>query len=156
MSYIDVCKAFGFSYKKGYGLLRNSGTDLDDIKKVFGDYFGNVADFNEEVPPELKDLEDEVTKFDLEHGIDTETSGITVAEFIEMFKGDGRFLVGCVSPKGDGHIVFVNCSPSKNFLVDTFDSSKFIVDSWMQITKVLPKSDPKHYKWDKENHCFIV
>ena len=156
MSYIDVCKAFHVAWKKGYGLVRDTGIDLEVIKKTFNDYFGNITDFSEEVPDELKDMADELTKFDAEHGIDSWSSGITIEEFIQMFANEGRFLVGCISSKGDGHIAFVNCSQGKNFLVDTFDSSKFIVDSWMQITKSLPKDDPKHYKYDKENHCFIV
>lgn len=101
-------------------------------------------------------MADELTKFDVEHGIASDVSGITVEDFITMFANEGKFLVGCVSPEGDGHIVFVNCSKGKNFLVDTYDSSSFMVDSWMQITKTLPKDDPRHYKWDKENHRFII
>lgn len=82
MSYIDVCKALHVAWKKGYGLVRDTGIDLEDIKKTFNDYFGNVTDFSEEVPDELKDMADELTKFDAEHGIDTESSGITIEEFI--------------------------------------------------------------------------
>ncbi len=82
MSYIDVCKAFHVAWKKGYGLVRDTGIDLEVIKKTFNDYFGNITDFAEEVPDELKDMADELTKFDAEHGIDSWSSGITIEEFI--------------------------------------------------------------------------
>ena len=156
MSYPQVCKTLGVSYKKGYGLLRDSGIDLEEIKAKFNDYFGQITDFNEEVPEELADIANDVTKFELSMDIDSSTSGITLEEFILMFENEGRFLVGLVSPKGDGHIVFVNCSRGRNFVVDTFNCLEFKVDSWMQITKTLPKDDSRRYIYDKNRHCFVV
>ena len=94
-------------------------------------------------------MDDELTKFDAANGIDSTASGITVEKFIEIYKNEGRFLVGCFSPKKkDGHIVYVNTD--KQYLIDTFDCSNFIVDSWMQIEKVVPKDDPRRLKISKD------
>lgn len=156
MSYPQVCKALGVSFKRGFGLIRDTGIDLEDIKARFNDYFGSITDFNEEVPEELVGMDDEAARIDAALGIDSSTSGITLEEFIMMFENEGRFLVGLVSPKGDGHIAFVNCQRGRNFVVDTFNCLDFTVDSWMQIQKVLPKEDPRRYVYDKEKHCFVV
>ena len=45
-------------------------------------FFLVKTDFSEEVPDELKDMADELTKFDAEHGSDSWSSGITIEEFI--------------------------------------------------------------------------
>ena len=149
MSYVAVCNAFHVKWKNGYGLVRDTGIDLDQIKNTFGDYFGNVTDFSEELPMELQTKDDEMTKFDLANGIDSSSSGITVNEFVDMFQNEGRFLVGCLSPKKkEGHIVYVNAD--KKYFIDTFDCGNFIVDSWMQIEKVVPKEDPRRLKLAKD------
>lgn len=110
MSYTAVCKAFHVAWKTGYGLVRDTGIDLDVIKTALKDYFSNVTDFTEAIPKdkEMQAIDNEMTKFDAANGIDSDSSGITVDEFIDMYQGSGRFLVGCISPKKGGHIVYVN------------------------------------------------
>jgi len=167
MKYELVCKAFGVAWKRGRGLVRDTGISLDDIKSTFSGYFGNVVDFNEEIPPELAEDPDfiDTMKMDAELGVSEQTSGLTLAEFIDLYDEQGWFLVGlvgnqeaenkAVSNRDDGHIVCVRCVPGKaGYAIDTFDSSEMIVDSYMHVVKGVPKSDPRHYVYDSEHHCF--
>jgi len=149
ISYKAACRELHVAYRDGYGLIRDTGIDLEDIKQVFKPYFGEVIDFgetDEEIPPEQ--LDSDLDAFDIENGIDPCSSGLTLSDFIEMHQGLGRFLVNLVDPIGDGHIVFVNCQPGKNFAVDTFNSLNLTVNAWMQIKKTIPSEDPRHYKLD--------
>ena len=104
-------------------------------------------------------------KIDAELGVSEQTSGLTLAEFLDLYQEQGQFLVGLVgNPKAknkssscldDGHIVCARCIPGKaGYAIDTFDSSEMIVDSFMHIIKAVPKSDPRHYVYDREHHCF--
>lgn len=148
MSYVEVCKAFHVAWKNGYGLIRDTGIDLDDIKQTFDEYFDSVTDFNEDLPKDAKmqAMDDEMTKFDADNGIDSASSGITVNEFIDMHRGEGLFLVGCITPDHDrdGHIVYVNTNALR--FVDTFDCGDFIVDAWLHIKQRLTKGDPRLIK----------
>jgi hypothetical protein len=122
MDYRVVCKTLGVSWKHGKGLIRDSGIDLDLIKQKFDSYFDIVEDFADtyEIPQELiDDPEFDNSIFfsgDLADG-DFGVSGLTLEEFIDMYKNQGRFLVG-LSPnpnaknetaRSGGHIVMVNC-----------------------------------------------
>jgi hypothetical protein len=42
MDYELVCKRLGVSFKRGRGLIRDTGIQLDDIKEKFNDYFDIV------------------------------------------------------------------------------------------------------------------
>ena len=167
MKYELVCKAFGVAWKSGKGLVRDTGIWLEDIKRVFGEYFGNVVDFSEDMPAELADDPEfiEMMKMDTELGVSEQTSGITLAEFLDLYEGQGQFLVGLVgnpmaenkvvSNPEDGHIVCARCIPGKaGYAIDTFDSSEMIVDSFMHIVKSVPRTDPRHYVYDREHRCF--
>lgn len=89
LKYQEVCKRFGYSWKNGYGLIRDTGATLDEIKSKFNEYFDIVEDFYEDyyfVPDEMKgtDAEQELIDFDDENEIGA-TSGITLNEFVDMF-----------------------------------------------------------------------
>lgn len=89
LKYQEVCKRFGYSWKNGYGLIRDTGATLDEIKSKFNEYFDIVEDFYEDyyfVPDEMKgtDAEKELIDFDDENGIGA-TAGITLNEFVDMF-----------------------------------------------------------------------
>lgn len=154
MSYIEVCKAFHVAWKNGYGLIRDTGIDLDDIKQTFDEYFDSVTDFNEDLPKDAKmqAMDDEMTKFDADNGIDSASSGITVNEFIDMHRGEGLFLVGCVTPDHDrdGHIVYVNTNAPR--FIDTFDCGDFVVDAWLHVKRRLTKGDPRCIKISADRH----
>lgn len=98
MRYELVCKKFGVSWKRGRGLIRDTGIQLEDVKRVFDEYFGAVTDFNEEMPRDLADDPkfDEVRQTDRELGVAEDASGITLAEFLDLYAGEGQFLVGLV------------------------------------------------------------
>ena len=91
LRYELVCKKFGVSWKRGRGLIRDTGIQLEDIKRVFNGYFGAIVDFNEEMPPDLVENPafDEVSQIDRELGVVETESGITLAEFIDIYAGQG-------------------------------------------------------------------
>lgn len=89
LKYQEVCKRFGYSWKNGHGLIRDTGTTLDEAKSKFNEYFDVVEDFYEDydfVPDEMKgtDAEQELIDFDNEQGIGA-AAGITLNEFVDMF-----------------------------------------------------------------------
>lgn len=167
MRYELVCKEFGVSWKKGQGLIRDTGIDLQDIKDTFDPYFDIVEDYSEELPPELMDdpAFSQAKFMNAALGIDDESAGITLAEFLDLYAGQGTFLVGLVSNpnassaacrrEGAGHIVCAKCFKGKQgFAIDSWNSSEMLVDSFMRIKKTIPKDDPRHWVWDSENKCF--
>lgn len=170
LSYKEVCKRYGMAYRNGYGLIRKTGIDLEDIKQKFDEYFDIVQDFSEDmdfVPDEMRDTFDAKLAKALDQATGSEyASGITLEDFCDMYDGQGDFLVG-LSPnpeakdeaaKTGGHIVLAklsNASKRKGF-VDTWDSSEMLVDSFMRIAKKEPKNSPLHWKYDYVNHRFIV
>lgn len=172
LDYREVCKKLGVSYKNGHGLIRDTGIDLNDIYKVFGDYFDIVEDYYDNyafTPDEFKGSkeDEEMRRFDELHGIDA-VSKTTLNDFCDEFAGQGKFLVGLVGNpeakipqyrnKNAGHIVYVNLSPNakRQGFVDNFDSGELLVDAYMRLNKVEPKSSPKHYKYDMKNHKFVL
>lgn len=98
MSYIDVCRRLGVAWKTGFGLVRDSGIELDDIKEKFDEYFDVVQDFIDDqrfVPDEFRDTYQAKMADDLDAELGLENrSGITLAEFMEVYSGQGVFLVG--------------------------------------------------------------
>lgn len=171
LDYRAVCKQLGVSYKKGRGLIRDTGIDLQEIEIVFSDYFDIIEDFydnNEFVPDEMRGSKEdlELAKFDLLNDIDA-VSRTTLNEFIEMYRGNGTFLVSLdrnpeaknVSARREGgHIVCVKCNPrlKKQGFIDTWDSGEMLVDAYMRVAKTEPKDSPLHWKYDREKHQFIV
>lgn len=125
LDYREVCKRLGVAWKNNYGLIRKTGIDLEDAKRVFGEYFDIIEDFEENlnfVPDEFKDSpeNDELIAFDLNNDITGDSSGITLEDFVRDYRNQGAFLVGCVSNpnaknkiarREGGHLVYVNCSP---------------------------------------------
>lgn len=171
LDYREVCRRLGVSWKNGKGLIRDTGIDLEDVKRVFNEYFDIIEDYSENfnfVPDEFKDSyeDDEMRMFDLQNGIDLDSSGITLHEFVEEFKNQGSFIVSCVGnpnakdPKcrNGGHLVYVNCLPNskKQGFIDSWDSSEMLVDAYMRVKKREPMNSPLHWKYDKENHAFIL
>lgn len=171
MKYELVCRQLGVAWKRGHGLIRNSGIDLEWIKTCFNDWFDVVQDFNdngwEEMPDDLRDDPDfeDVQRIDIELGIDSTSSGITLDDFCDMFAGQGTFLVGLVSnPKSKspacrqeagGHIVCAKCFRGKDpVFVDTWNSGDMLCDSWMRVNRRLPEGDPRHWIYNKDLHCF--
>lgn len=167
MKYELVCKELGVAWKRGRGLIRDTGIYLDDIKRVFDPYFDKVEDYNEELPPELVDDSAfaDMMRIDMELGVAENESGITLAEFLDLYAGQGVFLVNLVGNPAaknvnlrrdaDAHIVCAKCLPGRQgFAIDTFDSSEMIVDAYMRVKAPVPRSDPRHWVYDKERHCF--
>ena len=172
LDYREVCKQLGVSYKNGKGLIRNIGIDLNDIKEKFNDYFDIVEDYYENyefTPDEFKGSDEdlEMRKFEELQGIDA-VSKTTLNEFCDEFTGQGKFLVGLVGnpeakvpefrSRDAGHIVYVNLSPNakRQGFIDTFDSGDMLVDSYMRLRKVEPKSSPRHFKYDMDTHQFVL
>ena len=172
LDYREVCRQLGVSYKNGKGLIRNIGIDLNDIENKFNDYFDIVEDYYDNyafTPDEFEGSkeDEEIRKFEELQGIDA-VSKTTLNDFCNEFAGQGKFLVGLVGnpdakvteyrSKGAGHIVYVNLSPNakRQGFIDTFDSGELLVDSYMRLKTVEPKTSPKHYKYDMKTHKFIV
>lgn len=170
LDYREICKKFGFSYKNGYGMIRQSGVNLTDIKHVFNEYFDIVEDFYDNynfVPDEYKDSIEASQMDFIDSTLDVNAvTGITLNEFIDMFRNRGTFLVSVTgNPKAKnpnartgGHIVCANCSPinKKQGFIDIWDSGEMLVDAYMRIKKVEPMNSPKHWRYDREKHRFIV
>lgn len=165
LRYELVCKELGVSWKRGKGLIRDTGIDLELIKSKFDEYFDKVEDYAEELPPELLD-DPAFTRaqvLDAALGVDEETAGITLAEFLELYRGQGTFLVGLVgnpdaenpNARKGGHIVCAKCFKGKQpFAIDSWRSEEMIVDAFMRVKKTIPKDDPRHWVWDAEHKCF--
>lgn len=165
LRYELVCKELGVSWKRGKGLIRDTGIDLELIKSKFDEYFDKVEDYAEELPPELLD-DPAFTRaqvLDAALGVDEETAGITLAEFLELYRGQGTFLVGLEgnpdaknpNARKGGHIVCAKCFKGKQpFAIDSWSSEEMTVDSFMRVKKTIPKDDPRHWVWDAEHKCF--
>ena len=142
--------------------MRDTGIALEDIKSKFAEYFDVVQDYYDDsqfVPDEFKGRKEDndIKAIELELGLDDNRYGITLSDFIDMYKDSGCYLVGLCTPDNkDGRIVFVNCNHGKNFAVDTINSLGFIVDSFMRIKKTIPKDSPLHFKTDPVTKKFIV
>lgn len=171
MSYKEVCKTLGVSYVIGRGLRRNTGIDLNDIKKKFSDYFGAIEDFTEDlqfVPPEKKgSIENaEMMAFDNANGIDDLTSGLTLNDFCRLYINTGTYLVSLLGDptstdpyiKNGGHIVCAVLSQNrkKKGFIDTWDSGNMKVDCIMEVVKKIPIDSPLHWKYDYATKRFIV
>ena len=176
MDYDLVCKRFGMSWKKGHGLIRDTGIDLELIKQKFEEYFDIVEDFGQDeefVPDNIPDsmLNDpnfvDPTEFELANGI--ADYSLTLSDFIDIYGNapgnkTGRYLVG-LSPnknakdekckRAGGHIVCVMRLQGQPMAVDTWDSAEMLVDCFMRIKKVLPKDSPQHWKYDYEKKRFV-
>lgn len=171
LAYREVCNRLHKTFKKGKGLLRDSGIDLEDVKKVFQPYFDVIEDFYEDntfIPPELEKSKAnaDMEAFDNDNMIGL-ASGITLNEFVDMFKNQGSFLVSLEpNPEsddeeckhGDNHIVCVKCIPGirKQGFIDIWDSGDMLVNAYMRVAKTEPKDSPLHWKYDYEKHQFIV
>lgn len=165
MKYELVCKEFNVAWKNDQGLIRDTGIDLELIKNTFDEYFDHVEDYSEELPPELMDdpAFTQARFLDAAYGIDDDSSGITLAEFLELYSDQGTFLVGLVgnpdaqnpNARKGGHIVCAKCLKGKSgFAIDTWNSEEMLVDSFMRVKKTIPKDDPRHWVWDAKNKCF--
>lgn len=165
MRYELVCKELGVSWKRGKGLIRDTGIDLNKIKETFDPWFDIVEDYTEELPPEM--MEDPAfaqAKFlDAAMGLEEEYTGITLAEFLELYRGQGTFLVGLVgnphakneNARKGGHIVCARCWKGKEpYAIDEWNSAEMLVDSFMRVKKTVPRDDPRHWVYDYENKCF--
>lgn len=167
MKYELVCRKLGMAWRRGYGLVRGFGVTLFDIKKAFGEYFDVVQDFNEKMPPELAASGEfaDTLAIDARLGVAENTSGGTLAEFLDLYEGQGTFLVGLVGDPSaknpshrdpsDGHIVCTRCLRGmEGFAIDTYDSSDMAVDAFMRVSKRVPKDSPDHWVYDKASRRF--
>ena len=170
LDYRAVCKRFGVSYVKGKGLRRDTGINLDDIEEKFAEYFDIIEDYYDNfafVPDEFKDSpeNDELQRFELQNDIDS-VSGNTLNDFCDQYVGQGTFLVSLegnpksaniVARKG-GHIVCVklNKNAKRQGFIDTWVSGDMRVDAYMRVVKTEPKDSQLHWKYDNEQHKFIV
>lgn len=156
MSYVDVCRTLGVKWKTGRGLVRDTGIGLDDIKAKFGEYFDQVEDFFDDqqfVPDEFRDTYQAKFADDIDAELGVENrSGVTLAEFMDLYSGQGVFLVGLVgnpdaykkSARDGGHIVAVYLNPGKKHLfLDTWDSHEMYVDAYMRVAKQIQPGDPR-------------
>ena len=165
LSYKEVCKRFGVSWKTGCGLIRANGLPLDKIEQTFDEYFDVVEDYYDNfefIPDEMKNdpsLDDDIAVSD------NWASGLTLNDFCQLYSGQGLFLVSLhPNPKAENpdardmhHIVFANLSKrGKPRFFDTWDSGEMFVDAYMRVKKREPKDSPLHWKYDYENHRFIV
>ena len=169
LDYREVCRRLGVSYKKGRGLIRDTGINLGKVEEVFDQYFDVVEDFYDNqnfVPDDMVGSKEdaELQAFDLKNGI-VPATGVTLNEFIEMFKDQGTFIVSTTgNPKSPdkacqsgGHIICVKCNPGKKQgFIDTWDSGDMLVDAYMRVSKPEPANSPFHWKYDREKHKFIV
>lgn len=82
-----------------------------------------------------------------------------------MYRNGGTFLVSltgnpnAVNPaaRDGGHIVCVKCNPKfKHGFIDFWDSGEMTVDAFMRIKKTEPADSPKHWKYDRGQHKFIL
>lgn len=163
MDYELVCKRLGVSFKRGKGLIRDTGIKLDDIKEKFDEYFDVVQDYNE-----VYDFKDDISKdkyIDLDMWDNDEddqfSSGDTLEDFLLMYN-DGEYLIGLTGNKKaesdkckkGGHIVYAN-TLNEPYFIDTWDCSEMLVDCFMRINKKVPKDSNEHWKYDKEKKMFI-
>lgn len=167
LDYREVCRRFGVSYVKGKGLRRDTGIGLDVIEEKFGEYCDIVEDYYDNfdfVPDEFKDSKqnDDMLQFELQNGIDS-ISGNTLNDFCAQYAGQGTFLISLekdskTNNRPAGHIVCakLNRGAKRQGFIDTWDSGDLKVDAYMRVVKTEPKDSPLHWKYDREQHKFIV
>ena len=69
---------------------------------------------------------------------------MTIGQFCEEHSGQGRFLIA-----SSGHMVYADLTPGRNWFMDTFDSSRLPVRSYMQVKGILRKDDPNSLAYRK-------
>jgi len=166
LNYKEVCKKFKIKYKNGYGIVRQTGVDIDYIHSIFNEYFDVVEDYYENnmfIPDEMSQED-----IDLIGALDDGSlaSGMTLNDFIDMFEGQGVFLVGLQenlkakseNARHGGHIVCANLNKSNRTpcFYDTWNSGEMLVDMYMRVKRREPKDSPKHYKYDKATHRIVI
>ena len=172
LDYRVVCKRLKMAYKNGYGLIRDTGVSIQDVKDKFNPYFDVVEDYYENysfVPDEFKDTlyDKSADEIDKSLGIDA-VSNTTLNDFINEFENQGIFIVGLVgnpnAPKdfqyrsrSNGHFVCVKCIHGlKQGFIDIFDCGPMLVDSFMRVKRQEPANSPYHWKYDREQRKFII
>lgn len=171
LDYREVCYRLGVGYKAGLGLTRKTGIGLRAVEKRFKEYFDIIEDFYENyafVPDEMKGSKEdkEIADWDKELNLNA-VSGITLNDFIQMFKNQGEFLVSLqANPnakredlrKDAGHIVYVRLNPKykKQGFVDVFDSGELLVDTYMKVKHREPYDSPYSLKIDTNTMKFIL
>jgi hypothetical protein len=134
MPYVDVCRRLGVSFKRGHGLIRDSGVYLQKIKDAFDDYFDIVVDFYETLPPEdIPDVEYDTAALFADD--DVGNTEQTLVQWMLLNRGSGLFIVGLHSPEtgGGAHLVCASTNSLKFF--DTWDCSDWRVDAWLRVKK---------------------
>lgn len=151
MKYDAVCRLFGKECVPGKGLAGSEGISLWLIKQKLGKFFDRIEDsFDlrwQDRPEEFKDLE-----FDPAFDSDPDL-GLTLGEFCEAYSDQGRFLLalvptqktGHVTPerRKNGHIVYADLTPGRNWFMDTLDSSFMTVSAYMRVKGILSRKDPR-------------
>ena len=152
MKYEAVCRLFGKKCVPGKGLEGNEGIGLGLIKLKLGKFFDRVEDSFDLLwknrPEEFKDFE-----FDPAFDVDPDL-GLTLGEFCEAYADQGRFLVSLVPTarpgetvsaerRKNGHIVYADLTPGRNWFMDTWDSSDMTVKAYMRVKGILSRNDPR-------------
>ena len=151
MKYQAVCEIFGKRCVPGVGLEGSEGIGLGLIKLKLGRFFDRVEDSFDLLwknrPEEFEDME-----FDPAFDADPDL-GLTLQEFCAAYENQGRFLislvptqeVGEITPerRKNGHIVYADLSPGRNWFMDTFDSSGMTVKAYMRVKNIWNMNDPR-------------
>ena len=157
MKYPAVCRLVGKECRPGRRLVGNEGIGLEAIKKRLGNFFDRIEDASETSwenrPEEFRDME-----FDPEIDSDPDL-GLTLDQFCESYRDTGRYLVALVhgsKPKDgtsrirDGHVIYANLSPGKNYFFDTLDCGKMIVYAYMRVVAILDVNSPQSLYYKKK------
>lgn len=136
--YEEVCKMLGVPLETGHGLISNAKIYLRKIKRIFDPYFDIVVDLKETLPKDAipKTEYDTASLFDDVEPRDN--CEISLAQWMELYRGTGLYLVACRQPIGPkiNHLVCVSTNTMKFF--DTFDCSGFKVYAWMRVKNRRP------------------
>ena len=170
LDYREICKRLGVSWKRGKGLIRDSGIALTNVEHVFDEYFDIIEDYYDNyefVPDEYKNTlyAKQLDNFDKSIGVNA-VSKTTLNEFIDEFKNQGIFLVSLEgnpdaqhpAARSGGHLTCVKClrGQQKQGFIDTWDCGEMYVDAYMRVKKQEPADSPKHWKYDYAQHKFII
>ena len=142
LGYIAVCNMLGLKWKHMHGLVTKKGVGVSRLESNFVESGWIDEVYTDEIASNFFFGGDDGEKDDF---IDPEV-GDTVDEFLQMYAGQGRFLLYVRPPKSevnkdDWHMVYANANNQKVF--DTWDCRKWLVFGAYRIMKdKVPEDDP--------------
>jgi len=141
------------------------GVAMEKIEKTYNRYCSDIYD-KYDLQEEMDKIQGDMMNdrefmdgysFDLDDEMRNDDKDISLVEFMDIYAGQGVFVVGLVDPENkedSGHTTCVIAGSKDQTIIDTWNCSKWLVDSylWIKDEHVNPvlKNGPSRDSLDKQ------